>query len=84
MAPWRRIGLHTIISNKTTELPLGRSVVSLLRSHSQSEQIINSESVKNLKIFLYLDTSKKTGIINIQANLFNKSANQHNEEETEK
>lgn len=46
MAPWRRIGLHTIISNKTTELPLGRSVVSLLRSHLQSEQIINSESVK--------------------------------------
>lgn len=46
MTPWRRIGLHTIISNKTTELPLGRSVVSLLRSHLQSEQIINSESVK--------------------------------------
>ena len=73
MAPWRRIGLHTIISNKTTELPLGRSVVSLLRSHLQSEQIINSESVK-----------KSENIIDIQANLFNKSANQHNEEETEK
>lgn len=78
MAPWRRIGLHTIISNKTTELPLGRSVVSLLRSHLQSEQIINSESVKKSEnIFI-------SGIIDIQANLFNKSANQHNEEETEK
>ena len=78
MAPWRRIGLHTIISNKTTELPLGRSVV------YKVNKLLTQNLLKNLKIFLYLDTSKKTGIIDIQANLFNKSANQHNEEETEK
>jgi len=47
-------------------------------------KLLTQNLLKNLKIFLYLDTSKKTGIINIQANLFNKSANQHNEEETEK